>query len=251
MSRPVTDAMVAAVAAAAGRRGSPYATLGVARDASPDAVRRAFRRAALALHPDKNGAPGADEEFRRAARAFEVLGDARRRREYDLLGAGGLFGDLGAEEGDDGGDGDAAGWDQEAFDAAPLKVKLQAFAILLLVLALRFILWALVWVVSWAAAAARFVLRVVVTALAVVFVVTSYAYQAGCWLCRAAVEGAQLAAAGLALVVLDAARRAHEAVHPPRRDTGFVAVHEAPPPVEPSKARRALRKMRLRRRRDR
>ena len=59
-----------------------YATLGVARDASPDDIKRAYRRLARELHPDVN--PEAEEQFKEITRAYEVLADPDKRRRYDL-----------------------------------------------------------------------------------------------------------------------------------------------------------------------
>ena len=71
-----------------------YATLGVARDASSDDIKRAYRRLARELHPDVN--PEAEEQFKEITRAYEVLSDADKRRRYDLgadpFGAAGGFG---------------------------------------------------------------------------------------------------------------------------------------------------------------
>jgi len=59
-----------------------YDVLGVTPEASEDAIRRAYRTLALRYHPDLH--PGAaDDEFRRVAAAYRVLGDRRRRRAYD------------------------------------------------------------------------------------------------------------------------------------------------------------------------
>ena len=53
-----------------------YDVLGVARDASPDEIKRAFRRLARELHPDVNKHdPDAEERFKEAAAAYEVLSD--------------------------------------------------------------------------------------------------------------------------------------------------------------------------------
>ena len=67
-----------------------YATLGVARGASHQEIRRAYRRLSLTHHPDKveAGASEADKETHRAAflevaRAYETLGNEGSRREYD------------------------------------------------------------------------------------------------------------------------------------------------------------------------
>ena len=65
-----------------------YATLGIARDATADQVKRAFRRLARKHHPDLNaGDRAAEERFKAINEAYEVLGDADARRKYDELGA--------------------------------------------------------------------------------------------------------------------------------------------------------------------
>lgn len=64
--------------------GDPYKELGVSRGASADEVKKAFRKLAKELHPDKN--PGNDaalERFKRVTSAFDVLGDAEKRAKYD------------------------------------------------------------------------------------------------------------------------------------------------------------------------
>ena len=61
-----------------------YADLGVAREASPDEIKSAFRRLARESHPDANpGDPAAESRFRRIAEAYEVLSNPDRRRSYD------------------------------------------------------------------------------------------------------------------------------------------------------------------------
>lgn len=61
-----------------------YAILGVERDASPEAIKRAFRRLARETHPDANpGDAAAEARFREVAEAYEVLSDPQRRRAYD------------------------------------------------------------------------------------------------------------------------------------------------------------------------
>ncbi|HEX2096497.1 MAG TPA: DnaJ domain-containing protein [Solirubrobacterales bacterium] len=68
-----------------------YDVLGVGRDASQVEVKRAFRRLARELHPDVNDHdPEAEEKFKEAAEAYEVLSDPERRRAYDAHGHEGL-----------------------------------------------------------------------------------------------------------------------------------------------------------------
>lgn len=64
-----------------------YEVLGVARDASPEDVKRAYRKAAATNHPDRNpGDDAAIERFKEAAEAFDVLGDRDKRAMYDRYG---------------------------------------------------------------------------------------------------------------------------------------------------------------------
>lgn len=68
-----------------------YDRLGVSRDASEAEIKKAFRRLARELHPDVNGHdPEAEEKFKAAAEAYEVLSDPERRATYDRYGAEGL-----------------------------------------------------------------------------------------------------------------------------------------------------------------
>jgi molecular chaperone DnaJ len=69
----------------------PYEVLGVARDASPQDVKKAFRQLAMELHPDVNAHdPDAEEKFKEAAEANEILSDPDRRATYDRYGHEGL-----------------------------------------------------------------------------------------------------------------------------------------------------------------
>ncbi|OGD21286.1 MAG: molecular chaperone DnaJ [Candidatus Aminicenantes bacterium RBG_13_59_9] len=71
-----------------------YEVLGVARTASADAVKRAYRQMALKHHPDRNpGDAGAEEKFKEAAEAYSVLGDPEKRPVYDRYGFDGLRGE--------------------------------------------------------------------------------------------------------------------------------------------------------------
>ncbi len=72
-------------------RRDPYDVLGVARDASDGAVKKAFRALARELHPDVNKHdPEAEEKFKEAAEAYEILSDSERRATYDRYGFDGL-----------------------------------------------------------------------------------------------------------------------------------------------------------------
>jgi len=62
----------------------PYIELGVARGAKADEIRRAFRKLAKELHPDKNpGNAKAEERFKRVSAAFDILGDEEKRKKFD------------------------------------------------------------------------------------------------------------------------------------------------------------------------
>src|SRR5919109_1190303 len=63
-----------------------YGTLGVASDAGPDEIKRAYRKLARELHPDVNPDPSAQERFREVSAAYEVLSDPEKRRIVDLGG---------------------------------------------------------------------------------------------------------------------------------------------------------------------
>lgn len=68
-----------------------YEVLGVDRDASDSEIKTAFRRIARELHPDVNDHdPDAEEKFKEAAEAYEVLSDRERRNTYDRFGPEGL-----------------------------------------------------------------------------------------------------------------------------------------------------------------
>lgn len=70
-----------------------YEVLGVAKDASPDEIKKAFRKAAVQHHPDKEG--GDETKFKEINEAYEVLKDAQKRQRYDQFGHAGVGGNGG------------------------------------------------------------------------------------------------------------------------------------------------------------
>ena len=64
-----------------------YELFGVGKSASEDEIKRAYRKLALQLHPDKNTAPGAEEAFKKVNKAWDVLSDKNKRATYDTFGA--------------------------------------------------------------------------------------------------------------------------------------------------------------------
>ena len=67
-----------------------YALLEVPPDASPDDIKRAYRRLARQLHPDTNPDPAAEARFKEIAVAYEVLSDPEKRQRYDRFGPDGV-----------------------------------------------------------------------------------------------------------------------------------------------------------------
>src|SRR5215218_5709905 len=85
-----------------------YEILAVAKDADGEAIKRAYRKLALQYHPDRNGGDReAEDKFKEATEAYEVLRDADKRAAYDRYGhagvkrggaGGGGFGGFGFED---------------------------------------------------------------------------------------------------------------------------------------------------------
>ena len=84
-----------------------YEVLGVARGASEDEIKKAYRKIAMQWHPDRNpGKPEAEAKFKEATEAYEVLRDADKRARYDQMGHAGVTG------------GPVGGYDASGFDLA-------------------------------------------------------------------------------------------------------------------------------------
>lgn len=78
-----------------------YAILGVSPSASSTEIKRAFRKQALATHPDRNpGKSGAEERFKQISEAYGVLGEPKKRAEYDQFRRMGFKRQTGAQAGD-------------------------------------------------------------------------------------------------------------------------------------------------------
>ena len=98
-----------------------YADLGVSKNASAEDIKKAYRKLARENHPDKNpGDKVAEDRFKKAAEAYDVVGDETKRREYDdlkkLLASGGIRGGFGS-----GGAGFPGGFrSTQGFDASDL-----------------------------------------------------------------------------------------------------------------------------------
>jgi len=63
-----------------------YRILGVARGASEDEIKKAYRKLALKYHPDKNQTTGAEEKFKEIGEAYDVLSDKKKKEVYDQYG---------------------------------------------------------------------------------------------------------------------------------------------------------------------
>jgi len=63
-----------------------YEVLGVSRNASPEEIKKAYRKLALQWHPDRNKSSEAEEKFKEINEAYEVLSDSRKKEAYDQFG---------------------------------------------------------------------------------------------------------------------------------------------------------------------
>src|SRR5215217_6188707 len=70
-----------------------YEILSVSKTASSDEIKKAYRKVAMQFHPDRNpGDKAAEEKFKEAAEAYEVLSDTDKRAQYDRFGHAGVSG---------------------------------------------------------------------------------------------------------------------------------------------------------------
>ncbi|KAF9423610.1 hypothetical protein BGZ94_008249, partial [Podila epigama] len=86
VERDYTPEQAAAVKAIRSSGGDFYKVLGVSKSATDIEIKKAYRKVALQMHPDKNGAPGADEAFKIVSKAFTVLSDPQKRAIFDQHG---------------------------------------------------------------------------------------------------------------------------------------------------------------------
>jgi molecular chaperone DnaJ len=64
-----------------------YEILGVSKSASADEIKKAYRKVAMQFHPDRNpGDKQAEEKFKEAAEAYEILSDTDKKAKYDRFG---------------------------------------------------------------------------------------------------------------------------------------------------------------------
>jgi len=95
-----------------------YDVLGVAKNASEDDIKKAYRKLAMKFHPDRNqgsGAKAAEEKFKEAKEAYEILSDASKRAAYDQFGHAGVDPNMGGFRPGGGAGPDGFGGFAEAF----------------------------------------------------------------------------------------------------------------------------------------
>jgi len=96
-----------------------YKTLGVKPEASPDEIKKAYRKLAKQYHPDSTGGDKAKESrFKEVSQAYDVLGDTKKRAQYDAVRSGAAFG--GGRAGAGAGFGGAGFGGSNAFDLGDL-----------------------------------------------------------------------------------------------------------------------------------
>jgi len=75
-----------------------YEILGVGKDASPEEIKKAFRKLAFDLHPDRNKNSGSEEKFKEVSEAYAVLSDPEKKQKYDSYGHAGISGAYSQED---------------------------------------------------------------------------------------------------------------------------------------------------------
>src|SRR5690554_4381842 len=70
-----------------------YEILGVSKSATPEEIKKAYRKVAIKYHPDKNpDDPSAEDKFKEAAEAYEILSNSQKKQRYDQFGHQGVGG---------------------------------------------------------------------------------------------------------------------------------------------------------------
>jgi len=106
-----------------------YELFGVSRGASDAELKKAYRKLALQLHPDKNTAPGAEDAFKKVNKAWDILSDGNKRATYDNYGAEAAEGRPGANANPFAGfgGGGPGGFPGGGFGGVPLEEILRQF----------------------------------------------------------------------------------------------------------------------------
>src|SRR5213075_1402797 len=103
----------ASARARGGGRVNPYQVLGVDKKASPEEIKKAYRKLARQYHPDRNPDDAkAEERFKEVQAAYDIVGDGEKRKQYDR---GGMFGMGGRGPGGPAGEGAGFGFDVGGF----------------------------------------------------------------------------------------------------------------------------------------
>ena len=103
-----------------------YEVLGVQKNANADEIKKAYRKAAIQYHPDKNpGDKEAEEKFKEAAEAYDVLSNPDKRARYDQFGHAGMSGAAGGGAGGFGGF-SGGGFSMESHSSAIFSADISA-----------------------------------------------------------------------------------------------------------------------------